>query len=298
VTAPDAGRAPAPDQHQPATLRIVAESQELTPTGTGGHVIGAEDFLRAQLPMRFDQIILDASGLQRSEAWWQFLVHACTGHLLPGASLRAVYADGDRPDGAALGELVTKLAESTGLVATEIADSVTETSGGRGSDEADAAPSWRRTSRRTVHDLVADARSNLDRVSPDQLALLMADPTVIVLDTRTPTDREVDGIIAGSHHVPRTVLEWVVDPASGYSEDFEGASRLVVVCNEGYSSSLAACTLQDLGFAAATDLIGGMQAWRASGHPTVSPTVHHCRCLLPEDAGTSHGFDGGDAPPT
>ena len=130
--------------------------------------------------------------------------------------------------------------------------------------------------RLTIHDLVAHARSGLDRVEPTALnEMLAADEPVVVLDTRTPEDRRRDGHIAGSVSTPRTVLEWRCDPASGtLIEQITGFDQLlVVVCNEGYSSSLAAETLQRLGHLRATDLIGGMAAWREAGLPVVHGDV-------------------------
>jgi rhodanese-related sulfurtransferase len=292
VTAPDAGRAPAPDQDRPR-LRIVPGSQPLitgiaagpgpaVPADEPDAVIGADSFVRAQLPLRFCRIDIDGDVIdgEHSHAWWRFFVHTCAAHLLPGASMEVSAAPTVAPDQLTAGlALIGDLAATTGLEPI---------SGG-------SMPSWQRTHRRTVHDLVADARAGLDRVSPEALALLLGtDPTVVVLDTRTPTDREADGVIAGSLHAPRTVLEWSVDPASGYAEALAPDARIVVVCNEGYSSSLAARTLQDLGFADATDLIGGMQAWIAAGLPVVAPTNHHGRCLLPEEVGAVARGRAGD----
>ncbi len=144
-------------------------------------------------------------------------------------------------------------------------------------NEVLGAPAWQRVTRRTVHDLVAEARTRIERLSVDALANALELDAVVVLDTRTSTDRERDGIIPRSLHAPRTVIEWLVDPASGYSlpqiDSF--ATRIVVVCNEGHSSSLAAATLSDLGFTQASDLVGGVAAWRAAGLPLVQPTHHH-----------------------
>jgi rhodanese-related sulfurtransferase len=136
----------------------------------------------------------------------------------------------------------------------------------------------RRVDRVTIHDLVHAARERLARVSPTELALALAtDTAVVVLDTRTPTDRDRTGVIPGSVHAPRTTLEWQCDPASGYSnaEITSFDQRLVVVCGGGYSSSLAAATLLDLGFKNATDLIGGMEAWIAAGLPLEPPNQTH-----------------------
>ncbi len=141
----------------------------------------------------------------------------------------------------------------------------------------DGSSLWRRVARRDIHDLVAEARQRIDRVTAQQLAAKLAQGDLVVLDTRTPTDRVRDGVLEGSVHAPRTVLEWLVDPASGYSlaaiESFE--TPIVVVCNEGYSSSLAAATLVDLGFTNVADLVGGVAAWRSAGLPLVPAIDHH-----------------------
>ena len=107
------------------------------------------------------------------------------------------------------------------------------------------------------------------RLTPDEAQEAVSAQGALIIDTRTPTDRAREGVIAGSLHMPRTVLEWACDPASGYQnpaiQDFDQA--LIVMCNEGYSSSLAAATLQRLGFHRATDMIGGFRAWKAAGLP-------------------------------
>jgi rhodanese-related sulfurtransferase len=122
--------------------------------------------------------------------------------------------------------------------------------------------------------MVFEARTSLRRVQPVELAAqLRTSPPPLVIDSRTPSDRARFGTIEGSIHLPRTVLEWRLDPANGYLhpavESFEQA--LVVVCNHGYSSSVAASNLQRLGYRTATDLVGGVQAWRAAGLPLVPP---------------------------
>ncbi len=133
----------------------------------------------------------------------------------------------------------------------------------------------------TLTELLDEARAGLVRLTPLELSeMLRADDAlsgsshrnVIVLDTRTPTDRGLYGCIPGSIHTPRTVLEWRVAPDAPLRlPDIHGSDQvIVVVCNEGFSSSLAAATLQQLGFARATDLIGGVMAWRDAGLPIVS----------------------------
>jgi rhodanese-related sulfurtransferase len=127
--------------------------------------------------------------------------------------------------------------------------------------------------RRTVNDLLEVARSRIDRLEPAAAAAEAANGA-LVIDTRCAEARRVDGLIPGSVHVPLSVLFWRLDPASGF-EDPELADpdrRVILVCAHGYSSSLAAATLRDLGFATATDVVGGFEAWQAAGLP-IEPLV-------------------------
>ncbi|MGZ8738170.1 MAG: rhodanese-like domain-containing protein [Nocardioides sp.] len=118
--------------------------------------------------------------------------------------------------------------------------------------------------------LLARARSRLDRVEPERLDAEMA-AGALVVDTRPLEQRVRDGHLPGALVVDRNVLEWRLDPTSPYRlPQVTSDSRVVIVCNEGYSSSLAAATLQQLGLSGATDLVGGYQAWlrvRASTTP-------------------------------
>ena len=137
---------------------------------------------------------------------------------------------------------------------------------------------FRRTDRRTIHDHVFDARRRIARVAPAELdARLRGDDPPTIVDTRTATDRHRFGVIAGSIHVPRTVVEWHLDPANGYRHravtSFD--QPLVLVCNGGYSSSLAAANLLDLGFHDVGDLIGGVRAWVGAGLAVVEPDHSH-----------------------
>ncbi len=136
----------------------------------------------------------------------------------------------------------------------------------------------RRSDRRTVHDVVFDARSRIARITATELAgCLDGRRPPLVVDTRTATDRHRFGVIPGAVHVPRTVVEWHLDPANGYRhpavESFD--HPLVLVCNGGYSSSLAAANLLDLGFTDVADLVGGHRAWVAAGLPVVAPDHSH-----------------------
>ena len=113
---------------------------------------------------------------------------------------------------------------------------------------------------------LARARSRLDRVRPEDLAAEMA-AGALVVDTRPAEQRLRDGELPGAVVVDRNVLEWRLDPTSPHRllEVADPDRRVILVCNEGYSSSLAAATLQELGLHRATDLVGGFTAWRALG---------------------------------
>ena len=107
----------------------------------------------------------------------------------------------------------------------------------------------------TVDELLAAARARIDRVRPDDLAGEQA-AGALVIDIRPLEQRQRDGDLPGAVCIDRNVLEWRID---GIAAD----RRVIVVCNEGYSSTLAAATLRDLGLARAADLEGGFQAWAA-----------------------------------
>ena len=124
-------------------------------------------------------------------------------------------------------------------------------------------------SRRTIHDLLDEARRGLRRLAPDEAFRAMGEGAVLV-DTRADEQRREQGAIPGAREYPLSVLEWVVDPASPHGDPDLGLDAWVVlICAEGYSSSLAAHRLQQLGFARATDVIGGVEAWKAAGLPVV-----------------------------
>jgi rhodanese-related sulfurtransferase len=122
------------------------------------------------------------------------------------------------------------------------------------------------------------ARALLHRVTPEQTKALL-DAGGLVVDTRTETQRRRAGQIPGAVVIDRTVLEWRLDPGCPFrSEVARGYDDpVVVVCAEGYSSSLAAASLQRMGLSRATDMVGGFEAWVAAGlpvDPPVDPPVH------------------------
>jgi rhodanese-related sulfurtransferase len=113
--------------------------------------------------------------------------------------------------------------------------------------------------------LLATARQGLDRVESADLDAEIA-AGALVVDIRPIDQRELDGGLPGALIIDRNVLEWRLDPTSPHRlpEVTNAHQRIIIVCNEGYSSSLAAATLQKLGIDHATDLIGGFQAWKRS----------------------------------
>jgi rhodanese-related sulfurtransferase len=121
-----------------------------------------------------------------------------------------------------------------------------------------------------VERVLAEARRAIRRYEPAE-ALARVEAGSVLVDLRSHDERDRDGVIPGSIHVPRSVLEWRADESSGFANPHVARRELelVLVCNEGYSSSLAAADLVGLGFSRASDLVGGFQAWRAAGLPTI-----------------------------
>ena len=122
---------------------------------------------------------------------------------------------------------------------------------------------------RSIDQLLEEARSRIARVTPAQAAQRVAEGAVLV-DIRPQSQREAEGEVPGALVVERNHLEWRFDPesdarlpqATGYDVE------VVVLCQEGYTSSLAADALRSLGLARAGDVIGGHRAWAAAGLPT------------------------------
>ena len=122
---------------------------------------------------------------------------------------------------------------------------------------------------RTVDELLADARARIARVSPQQAATRVARGALLV-DIRPAAQRAREGAVPGALVVERNVLEWRFDPASDarLPEATDYDVDVIVLCSEGYTSSLAADALRSLGLHRATDVIGGYCAWAAGGLPT------------------------------
>ncbi|MCA6092506.1 sulfurtransferase [Streptomyces sp. SCA3-4] len=123
-----------------------------------------------------------------------------------------------------------------------------------------------------VEELLAAARAELQRLGPAEAAAAQAAGGLLV-DIRYAALRERDGTIPGALVVERNELEWRLDPLCDHrAPQATGHDlRVVVICNEGYASSLAAVSLRRLGLHRATDVVGGFQAWRSAGLPVVHP---------------------------
>jgi rhodanese-related sulfurtransferase len=123
----------------------------------------------------------------------------------------------------------------------------------------------------TIDKLLAEARGEIERLGPQEAASAMSAGAVLV-DIRSESQRERDGVVPGSVFLPRNVLEWRCDPASEWRDErvSDPSRRLIVMCDEGYQSSLAAANLKRLGLEQVADLAGGFQAWRSAGLPVAS----------------------------
>ncbi len=121
---------------------------------------------------------------------------------------------------------------------------------------------------RPVGEILAQARGRLKRLGPEQAYDAMRAGALLV-DIRPQAQRAAEGELPGALVVERNVLEWRLDPASDARLPDAGDYRrpVIVVCSEGYASSLAAASLQDLGLVNATDIAGGFRAWAGSGLP-------------------------------
>jgi len=213
-----------------------------------------------QLTHQFDVVAIDGRSVSiGNPETCRSVLHAAVQHLAPGGRLIASFAHGDsnvvpyermclqfnlEPDG------------------REVEDAI--------------RIAHRRTQHATIHDMVFEARSRITRIDPAVLRQALDNPNPpMVIDTRTITDRERFGVIRGSIHILRTTLEWACDPSNGYRHPaiVSRDQSLVVVCNGGYSSSLAASNLTLLGFTDVGDLIGGHQAWVRAGFDVV-PADH------------------------
>jgi rhodanese-related sulfurtransferase len=140
---------------------------------------------------------------------------------------------------------------------------------------------------RGVERLLAAARERIERFAPEEAWSAAATAEALIVDLRSSDERRRHGIVPGSLHVPRSVLEWRADPTSPWrNPHLAGRERLILLCAEGYSSSLAAASLVELGHARAGDVVGGFHAWLDAGLPIAD---------APDDDGSAPGMGVPDA---
>jgi len=130
----------------------------------------------------------------------------------------------------------------------------------------------RHVPRVTINELLAEARRGLTRLDPAGALEAMRSGAALI-DIRSDSQIARDGTITGALVIPRNALEWRLDPASQHRHPSapQLGDQVILLCDEGCQSSLAAATLQQLGFARATDVEGGFQAWRAAALPVEPP---------------------------
>lgn len=126
--------------------------------------------------------------------------------------------------------------------------------------------------RRTIHDLIEQARSRYERMQPTEAHKATLNGALLI-DIRTAGQRKRDGEIPGAVAIDRNVLEWRVDPDSGATHPLIRGleTPTILLCAEGFSSSLAAGALTELGATQVSDVVGGFEAWRAAGLPIARP---------------------------
>jgi rhodanese-related sulfurtransferase len=124
------------------------------------------------------------------------------------------------------------------------------------------------TTRRSIDAVLAEARRDLERVTAAEAWAAAQDGAVLV-DVRSEDERRRQGVLVpGAHHHPLSVVHWRLDPDVPTSNPkLPLDAHVILLCREGYSSSLAAALLRAIGFVRATDVVGGVDAWRAAGLP-------------------------------
>lgn len=140
--------------------------------------------------------------------------------------------------------------------------------------------------RRSIDDVLAEARAGLDRLEP-RAAWEAVRAGALLVDIRPAAQRLVEGEVPQALIIERNVLEWRLDPVGSHRIAATGYDvQVIVLCSEGYTSSLAAAALADLGLHRSTDVVGGFHAWVAAGLPATggslgpAPRLHEERPLL------------------
>ena len=123
---------------------------------------------------------------------------------------------------------------------------------------------------RSADDLMEEARLSIERVSAER-ALELANAGALLIDIRPAAQRAAHGGVPGALVIERNVLEWRLDPAGAFRlpEVTDHTRKLIVLCQQGYASSLAAASLAALGYTRPADVIGGFDAWAKAGLPVL-----------------------------
>lgn len=134
----------------------------------------------------------------------------------------------------------------------------------------------------SVDNLLEQARRAMRRLEPAEARAAARAPDTFIVDTRPEFQRRRDGEVPGAIVIERNHLEWRLDPSSpARIPEAAPGIRWIVLCDEGYSSSLAAWSLRQLGLTRATDVVGGFQSWLTVGLPVVRPEHPTCPRLAP-----------------
>ncbi len=119
-------------------------------------------------------------------------------------------------------------------------------------------------------DLVAEAKQQVENLTPDQVAEELASGDAVLIDIREPQERQTTGVIPGAVSAPRGMLEFYADPslAAYHKDEFDPQQRTILHCATGGRSALGAATLQEMGYTNVAHLDGGIKGWQEAGHPT------------------------------
>ena len=122
---------------------------------------------------------------------------------------------------------------------------------------------------KSAKDLVAEAKSQIENLSPDQVAEELKSGNATLIDVREPEESQVTGSIAGAVNAPRGMLEFYADPSQPYhKEEFDPERRIILHCASGGRSALGAARLREMGYTDVAHLDGGIKAWQEAGQPT------------------------------
>ncbi|MBX2966731.1 MAG: rhodanese-like domain-containing protein [Cyclobacteriaceae bacterium] len=123
---------------------------------------------------------------------------------------------------------------------------------------------------KTAKALVAEAKKNIENLTPQQVQDELTSGNVVLIDVRESEELKQGGHIEGSVHAPRGMIEFYADPEMPYYKpEFDKSKRIILFCNSGNRSALAVATLKEMGFSNVAHLDGGLKAWKESGKPVI-----------------------------